>query len=79
MNSWAKRHTETVAKLYQEANYAMAEALKYIYQMRNEWRAILDLLGPQCATMKFSAKSKASNKTYPGLISMLQGFQICIT
>ena len=32
----------------------------------------------QCATIRFSTKSKASNKTYPGLISMLQGFQICI-
>ena len=27
----------------------------------------------QCATTKFSTKSKASNKTYPELISMLQG------
>ena len=32
----------------------------------------------QYAKIKFSSKSKASNKTYPGLISMLQGFQKCI-
>ena len=30
---------------------------------------------PQCAKSKFSTKSKASNKTYPLLISMLQGSQ----
>ena len=40
-------------------------------------RKLFDAL-PQCATIKFSTKSKASNKTYLGLISMLQGFQICI-
>ena len=32
----------------------------------------------QCATIKFSRKSKHINKTYLGLISMLQGFQECI-
>ena len=29
----------------------------------------------QYAKMKFSTKSKARNKTYPALISILQGFQ----
>ena len=32
----------------------------------------------QCATIEFIKKSKPSNKTYSGLISMHQGFQICI-
>ena len=44
-----------------------------VLELDYEWGA-----RPQYATLKFSTKSKARNKTYPGLISMLQGFQICI-
>ena len=36
------------------------------------------VIDAQYAKIKFSSKSKARNKTYPGLISMLQGFQKCI-
>ena len=39
----------------------------YQLELRIAW-----VKGAQYATLKFSTKSKACNKTYPGLISMLQ-------
>ena len=52
---------------------------RYLFKPNETYSNFLKYIQAQCATIEFSTKSKASNKTYPGLITMLQEIQKCIT